>query len=99
VTSRREVRVTDSFFEELDHQLGPERGPKGEPSATDFIVTDLPPIVEQFAVAFDHLPEAIAGLPAIRMLIGTGALVRAFVVHGVGTSDGIVELVGVEFHL
>ena len=55
-----------------------ERGPTGEPSATDFIVTDLPPIVEQFAVAFNDLPEAMAGLPAIRMLIGTGALVRAF---------------------
>lgn len=41
MSERREVRIAGSFFEELDSQLGPERGPNGEPSATDFIVIDL----------------------------------------------------------
>ncbi len=96
MTERREVRVTDSFFVRLDDQLGSERGPAGEPSATDFIVIDLPAIVEQFAARFDELPEAIEGVPAIRMLIGTSVLTRAYVVQGVETTDGVIQLVGVD---
>ncbi len=94
--SRREVRVTESFFDELDTQLGNQRGRVGEPSATDFIVVDLPRIVDEFAARFDDLPEAIPGVSAARMLIGTGSLVKAYVVHGIETSIGIIELVGVE---
>jgi hypothetical protein len=43
---RRIVRVTDAFFEQLDTQLGADRGPQGAPSATDFLVLELPPIVD-----------------------------------------------------
>lgn len=96
MSDRREVRVAESFFEELDTQLGAERGPRGEPSATDFVVIDLPRIVEEFAARFSGLPEAVDGVGAARMLIGTGALVKAYVVHGIETSAGIIELVGVE---
>jgi len=96
VTERREVRVSDSFFTELEDQLGAERGPRGEPSATDFIVVDLPEIVQQFATAFDELPEAIANVPSVRMFIGAGTLVDVFVVHGIETSGGVVLLIGVE---
>ncbi len=60
--TRREVRVADSFFARLDHQLRPERGPNGEASATDFIVIDLPTIVEEFATSFDELAEAVPGV-------------------------------------
>ena len=63
MNARREVRVADSFFAGIDAQFRPERGPDGEPSATDFIVVDLPAIVEEFAARFDDLPEAIEGLP------------------------------------
>ncbi len=96
MTKRREVRVTDPFFEELDGQLRRERGPGAEPSATDFLILELPAIVERFASDFQNLAEAVAGVPGIRMFIGTSVLVRAFVVHGVETVDGVVELVGVE---
>ena len=96
MSSRREVRVADSFFEELDTQLGEQRGPNGEPSATDFIVLDLPRIVEEFSVRFDELPEAVPDVGAVRMLIGIGTLAVAYVVHGVETSSGHVELIGVE---
>ena len=47
MNGRREIRVAESFFDELDSQLGSERGPNGEPSATDFIVMDLPRIVDE----------------------------------------------------
>jgi len=38
VTGRRSVRVDRAFFDDLDRQLGSDRGPNGEPSSTDFIV-------------------------------------------------------------
>ena len=77
MTSRRVVRVTDSFFDQLDTYFGSERGPNGEPSATDFIVLELPAIVERFATDFDGLPEIVDRVPAGRMLITSGVLVRA----------------------
>ena len=96
MSDRREVRIAESFFEELDAQLGYERGPGGEPSATDFIVMDLPRIVDEFARRFDDLPRAAAGVGAVRMLIGVGALAAAYVVHGVETTGGAVEVIGIE---
>ena len=99
MTRRREIRVSESFFAELDNQLGAERGPHGQPSATDLIVVDLPEIVEQFAAAFDDLPEATSGVRVIPMLIGSGTLVAAFVVHGIETTEGVVHLVGIEIDL
>ncbi len=96
---RREVRVADSFFAELEAQLGSQRGPNGQPSVTDFIVLDLPVVAERFAASSDELPEAIAGVPSIRMCIGSAALVREYVVHGIETPDGAVNLVGIEIDL
>ena len=54
--------VTPAFFEQLDQQLLQDRGGAGAPSATDFLVLDLPVIVERFATAFDDLPEAVEGV-------------------------------------
>lgn len=79
---RRRVRVTDSFLEQLDQLLPDDRGPAGEPSTTDFLVIDLPPIVDQFATGFDELPEVITSVPSARMLINAGRPVTRFVVFG-----------------
>jgi hypothetical protein len=99
VTTRRQVRVAEAFFEQLDEQLRPDRGPNGEPSATDFLVIDLPPIVDRFATGFDELPELIEGVPSGRMLIITGRLVRHLVVYGLEAPDGAVDLVGIDLDL
>ncbi len=93
---RRSVRVTDEFFAQLDAQLGPQRGDNGEPSATDFLVLDLPAVVDRFATGFDTLPEIVEGFDAGRMLIATGVLVRSFVVYGLLMSDNSIELLGIE---
>lgn len=98
-TDRRVVRVAPTFFEQLDQQLGPDRGPNGEPSATDFLVLDLPTIVDAFATAFDDLPEAIEGTTAARVLIGTGRLARAFVIYELLMDDGSIDLIGVDVEL
>ena len=92
---RRIVRVSASFFDQLDEQLRPERGPHGEPSATDFVVLELPSVVERFASDFDSLPELFEGTPGARVLIALGLLVHAFAVYGVLVTDGSVELIGI----
>ena len=63
---------------------------------TDFLVIDLPAVVDLFATDFDTLPEIIEGLPAARMLIATGRLVTRFVVFGVESPDGSIDLIGID---
>jgi len=99
MTRRREVRVTEQFFDDLDDQLADERGTNGEPSATDFLVMDLPAIVETFAERFEELPEAHPGVPIGRIAIGAGVLVSAFAVYGVELAGGAIELVGIDIDL
>lgn len=96
---RRRVRVAESFFEQLDRLLPVDRGPNGEPSATDFLVIDLPSIVDQFATGFDALPEIIEGVPSARMLINAGRLVARFVVFGLESADGSIDLIGLDVEL
>lgn len=97
--ARRLVRVTESFFDQLDDVLAPHRGPNGEPSATDFIVIDLPPIVDQIAVGFDGLPEIVDGVPSARMVIGSGRLVARFVVFAVAVDDHSIDVIGVDLDI
>ncbi len=99
LSERLSVRTTPSLFEDLDRQLGRERGPNGEPSVTDFQVHEMLAIVERFAVGFQELPELFAGRPDYRVLISTGVLVRGFSVIGQLAPDGAVELVGLEVDL
>lgn len=98
-SDRRVVRVTNAFFDQLDQQLAAERGRAGEPSATDFLVLDLPPIVERFATGFDGLPEIIEGVSQARVLVAAGRLVRAVAVYGLLSTDGGIDLIGVELDL
>lgn len=93
---RRAVRVSESFFEQLDVLLPADRGPGGEPSATDFLVIDLPAVVDQIATTFDDLPEVIEGVPSARMLISTGRLVRYFAVYCLEATDGSIDLIGID---
>lgn len=77
MTRRRRVRVDQLFFDDLDGQLGGSRGPNGEPSSTDFLVMDLPSIVDRFAEDFDSLPAAFPGRLDYRALVVTGSLVAS----------------------
>jgi len=90
---RRQVRATAAFFEQLDRQLGSERGPNGEPSTNDFQTFELLAIIERFATGFDELPGLIPGRTDYRILISEGVLVRAYAVTGQLAFDGAVELV------
>ena len=46
MTIRRTVRLDQVFFDDLDRQLGSDRGSNGEPSGTDFIVIDPATVVD-----------------------------------------------------
>ena len=57
--TRRNIRVDAYFFAELDDQLNESRGPNGEPSASDFLVLELPTISDAFAENFDEFLSLI----------------------------------------
>jgi len=96
---RRAVRATATFFEDLDRQLGDERGPNGEPSAHDFQVFELLRIVEVFATRFDELPQLIPGRAEYRILIAAGVLVPRIAAVGQLAPDGAVELIELDVDL
>jgi len=99
VTSRRDVRVSASFFEDLDRQLGSERGPNGEPSTVDFQTIELLDIVDFVAKHFDELPPLFEGRDDYRVLVKAGILIRAIEVLAVLAGDGAVELLSLELDL
>ena len=97
--TRRTVRATLWFFEDLDRQLPAERGPGGVPSTNDFQVFELLRIVERFAVGFDDLPRLIPDRDDYRILIAAGVLAPRFSVVGQLAPDGAVELVQLDVDL
>ena len=97
--TRRQVRVDPGFFEDLDAQLRPDRGPNGEPSSTDFLVIDLPTIVDRFAEDFGALTLAYHGRSDYRVLVSMGTLVATSVVIGQLVADDTVVLMGIDIEL
>ena len=96
MSHRRPVRVDSQFFTELDAQLGESRGPNGEPSASDFLLLDLPSIADAFAERFDQLPAMYPDREDYRYLVTTGRLVAAAVVVGQLVADGSVVLFAID---
>ena len=91
--ARRDVRPTRDFYLDLDRQLSDRRGPRGEPSRTDFQTHDLLLIFDRFATGWDQLPQLISGRDDYRVLISVGVLVRALAVEGQLAPDGVIELI------
>src|SRR3954454_21499255 len=94
--SRRPVRVDSTFFERLDELLGPERGSDGTPSATDFLLHDLPAIIDLLAEGYLEHTVAVAHDPEIRVLITAGILVPFISVYAVLGADDAVEIIYLE---
>ena len=53
MTERRQVRVTEQFFEQLDELFPASRSPEGRPSATDFLLHEMPNVIEKLAGDFE----------------------------------------------
>jgi hypothetical protein len=92
----RPVVASDDFLDDLDRQLPGERGPRGEPSAADFLAIEAPDIVRTFAHEFEALPPLVEGRRDYRVLIGRGTVVRAFAVTAQLRQDGWIELLALE---
>ena len=83
VPELRVVKITDTFEADLDRQLPADRSSAGVPSRLDFLLYELPDIMEAFATDFDSMPHIVGAPPNVRSLIGRG---RPF-----GYPSGITE--------
>lgn len=93
------VRVDPQFFTELDAQLGESRGPNGEPSASDFLLIDLPSLSAVIAEGFEELPALYPDRDDYRYLVGTGVLVSAVTITTQLVADGSIVLFGIDIDL
>jgi hypothetical protein len=51
--TRRQVRFAEQFFDRLDELLPPERPGDGGPSASDFLLHDLPNVIDALAESYE----------------------------------------------
>ena len=94
--TRRQVRITPSFFDRLDELLPAERGADGTPSATDYLLHDLPTVIDLLADDFVGRTSPVADDPEIRVLIAAGVLVPFVAVYAVLAADDAVEVIYIE---
>ena len=53
MTDRRQVRVTQPFFDRLDELLPEQRSAAGAPSSTDFLLHEIPAIIDLLADLYE----------------------------------------------
>lgn len=90
--SRREVRVSEQFFRRLDELLPGERSQEGDPSATDFLLHDLPNVIDALADDFHGVTLPSGDDQMSRVLVARGLLVDAFVIYVVLDWADAVEI-------
>ena len=96
MTQRRLVRVAPSFFDRLDELLPADRSPTGRPSATDFLLHEMPPIIDLLAEDYQAATFAEAEAPGVRVLVTSGRLVPRVAVFAVLLDDASVEIIYLE---
>jgi hypothetical protein len=96
VTHRRTVRVAQIFFDRLDELLPAERTVDGFPSATDFLLHDLPSIIDALAEDYERLTTTIDGQPQIRVLLTSGMLVGHLAIYTVSKNDRSIVVVSLD---
>lgn len=94
--TRRQVQVSQSFFDTLDELLPAERTAAGGPSATDFLLHEVPTIVDLLAEDFVGTTLPVEDAPPVRVLITSGILVRLVAVYAHLRADDVVEVIYVD---
>ncbi len=51
--TRRQVRVSQTCFDRLDELLAEERGVDGAPSSADFLLHDMPAVIDRLAASLE----------------------------------------------
>lgn len=98
MTQPRVVRVTEQFFGRLDQLLPAERSADGTPSAADFLLLEMPLIIEKLATDYERSTVASPRVPT-RTLVTTSLLVSAVAVHVELIADGTVEVFWLDLDL
>ena len=93
MSGRREVRVSPSFFERLDELLPDERTPDGRPSATDFLLHELPSIIDLLATDYERVTLEVEEVPGVRVLVTAGRLVARVAFYVALAPDDGVEVI------
>ena len=96
MTERRQVRVAPSFFDRLDELLPEERSASGVPSTADFLLHEMPPLIDLLALDYEATTLEVKDVPGVRVLIAAGVLVARLALYVVLTGDGAVEIIYLE---
>jgi hypothetical protein len=96
VSTRRQVRVAPSFFDRLDELLPEERSATGTPSTADFLLHEIPPLIDVLAIDFEARTLEVKDVPEVRVLIATGVLVANLALYAVLADDDAVEIIYLE---
>ncbi|MCB1248427.1 MAG: hypothetical protein R2699_17870 [Acidimicrobiales bacterium] len=91
-SQRRRVRVTDQFFERLDELLPAERTIDGRPSATDFLLHDLPTMIDRLADDYIACTLPVEELAPVRVMITSGLLVPYLSLYVTLTIEDVIEV-------
>jgi hypothetical protein len=89
---RRQVRVTQQFFDRLDDLLPQERSAAGAPSTTDFLLHDLPRIIDRLAEGYENSTLVVDDAAGTRVMITAGMLVPFIALYTALNPDGSVEI-------
>lgn len=96
MTERRQVRVAPSFFDRLDELLPEERSASGVPSTADFLLHEMPPLIDLLALDYEATTLEVKDVSGVRVLIAAGVLVARLALYVVLAGDGAVEIIYLE---
>lgn len=96
MSPRRRVRVAPSFFDRLDELLPEERSAAGAASTADFLLHEIPPLIDLLAVDYEAATVEVEGVRDVRVLIATGVLVGHLALYVVLADDDAVEIIYLE---
>lgn len=88
----RAVRFHESFFDDLDELLPPERSADGVPSATDFLLHELPRLRDLLADNYESNTLTVEGWGDLRILVQSGTLVRSVALYVAATLEEVLVL-------
>jgi hypothetical protein len=101
MSTRREVRVRGEFFDELESKLGALKG-SGRipvPSPNNFLLHELPRIIDQLGDDYEGSTRPLEGHPLVRMWLGQGRFCTLIGVFATLGDDGAVEVLSVDLEL
>lgn len=97
--TERLVRVAPGVFVHLDEVLGEDRGVDGRPSTTDFLVHDLPPLLDLLRSDYEGCTRPLVAGGVVRVLVSVGVLAPAVALYTVQSRDGSITVVGIDIDL